>query len=948
MMAPSVAGPESEIQARRKRGGRLDEPHSFGELLRGYRVRARLTQEALAAKAELSVRGIADLERGTRRFPYLDTVRRLSHSLELSPAQHDELVKAGHRPVRIDARSSMQQATGQAAKARHNLPLPISSFIGREHEREQLQQLLGTTRLLTVTGPGGIGKTRLALAVAAELVATHRDGVWLVNLAAVHAPELVPFALATVLGHRERPGEAVLDALVIYLSNRELLLVLDNCEHLIDGCASLAERLLSGCPRVKLLATSRERLRIAGEVTWRVPPLAAPDRELARVGSDFRDYPAVQLFVERAKAVQADFALGPASASAVAAICARLAGLPLALELAAARVSALSVAQLLARLDDSFQLLVGGSRTAPTRQQTMRATLDWSHGLLAGPEQAVFRRLAVFAGGWTLEAAEAVCTFGDIGRSDVLDLLSQLIEKSLVSMDEQDGRSRYHLLEPVRQYARERLVASDELDMLRRRHASYFSGLAEAQERGANLGGAQRASAVQVIESEYRNLQAALQYALDTGDADLGLRLAWSLQHVWKFFLPLGEGQLWLDQLLRLPGAEAPTPARAVALLTAGWLAWFARGDDAAAATYYAEGLSLAHQVGDAWIISVALSDQGIVAEFRGDNLAARGYWEAALAVTQTGGDRIAEAIALNNLGRLTIAEGNYAAGRTRCEQALGLAREVGDLWVTSMVLEALGLAALAQGELATARSLAQECLSLDPSPPRRLKERALRTLINVGIADRCTTDVRRDAMDLLTLVLDSRSVGVAGAGIVETFAGVAALLGRPDVALRLVGAAEAAWEASGANNLPVYHTLRDRWLVPLCGGLPEEDAQRWWAGGRALSLDDAVALAQSTLLAHPSKPVLSVDRGQWPTSGTAASSPPAAPPYAQAAERLTLRQREVAALIGLGLTNRKIAERLVVSERTVAAHVEHILDKLGFASRHQVAVWAADNGLLT
>jgi predicted ATPase len=395
----------------------------------------------------------------------------------------------------------------------HNLPAPHTHLVGREQDSASVRDLVlqAPGRLVTLTGTGGCGKTQLALQVAAGLVDTFPDGVWLVDLASLQAPHLVPFAVAAVFERRESAGEAITDSLVAYLESRRALLVLDNCEHLIDACADLAERLLAGCPGVRLLATSRERLRIAGETSWRVPSLRGPDPQAstAAATADLLHYPAVQLFVERAQAVRPDFVLGPAAASTMAAICARLEGLPLALELAAARVSTLGLVEILERLEDAFRLLVGGSRSAPTRQQTLRATLDWSHGLLSEAEQAIFRRFAVFAGGWSLQAAEAICASPTRSTAHVLEFLTHMVDKSLVvvTADERDGRSRFRLLEPIRQYAREQLVASGELDATSERHASFFLAFAEAHERDASMGGARRMAAADALEAEYANLQ---------------------------------------------------------------------------------------------------------------------------------------------------------------------------------------------------------------------------------------------------------------------------------------------------------------------------------------------------------------------------------------------------------------------------------------------------------
>ena len=356
----------------------------------------------------------------------------------------------------------------------------------------------------------------------------------------------------------------------------------------------------------------------------------------------------------------------------------------------------LSPSQILERLDDSFRLLVGGSRTAPTRQQTLRATLDWSHGLLTSAEQAVVRRLAVVAGGCSLQAAEAVCSDHDIPADDILEILSRLVDKSLVVMEEQERQARYRLLEPVRQYAREQLVASRELDAVRQRHATYFLGFAEGQERDSSVGGSRRHLALVAFAQEYRNLQAALQWALDTRRSDVGLRLACTLQLPWRERGPHGEALTWITALLKLPGAEAPTPARGMALLIAAAAAW-RLGDQLVARAMYIEAVPLARQLGDPWILFVALLDQGLDAQQRGAYGAARAFWTEGLDVARSRGDRISEARMLNNLGRLAIYEGAYGEGRIGCGEALKVGRSLGDVWLTSLALAALGLAAVAR-----------------------------------------------------------------------------------------------------------------------------------------------------------------------------------------------------------------------------------------------------------
>jgi non-specific serine/threonine protein kinase len=344
-----------------------------------------------------------------------------------------------------------RQFRGSGVNARyHNLPASRVRLVGRDQDTATLRDLaLGAPgRLVTLTGTGGCGKTQLALKVATDLVDTFPDGVWYVELASLREPQLVGFSIAGVQERRERTGQAIEDTLAEYLVHRDVLLVLDNCEHLIEACARLTEQLLSGCPGVRVLATSREALRVTGEIAWPVPSLASPDPQVAVTPAHLLTYPAAQLFVQRAQAVQPGFVVGPDNTTSVAALCAHLEGLPLALELAAARMAALSLSQIVERLDDCFRLLVRGRRTAPTRQQTLRATLDWSHGLLSPDEQVVFRQLAVFARGWSLGAAEAVCSNAATAPLDVLEILTRLVEKSLVLVGERDGRSRYRLLEP--------------------------------------------------------------------------------------------------------------------------------------------------------------------------------------------------------------------------------------------------------------------------------------------------------------------------------------------------------------------------------------------------------------------------------------------------------------------------------------------------------------------
>ena len=424
----------------------------------------------------------------------------------------------------------------------NNLPRQLTSFIGREREMAEVRRLLSTTRLLTLTGSGGCGKTRLALQVAADLVEAFAEGVWFVDLAPLSDPALVPQTVAATLRVREEPGRPILITLSEYLQPRHLLLVLDNCEHLVGACAELAQALLRACPHLQILATSREPLRIGGETTWRVPSLSLPDLLRLPLVESLAEYEAVRLFTDRAEVVLPGFLVTDQNALAVAQVCHRLDGIPLAIELAATRVKVLPVHQIAARLDDRFRLLTGGSRTALPRQQTLRAVMDWSYILLSEKERTLLRRLSVFAGGWTLDAAEAVCSGNRIETVEVLDLLAQLVDRSLVAVDREDAEARYRLLDTVRQYAREKLQDSGEETEVHGRHREWFLDLAERTE--PELLGPEQGVWLARLEAEHDNLRAALTWSQQEEEGgEAGLRLAGALGRFWWMRGHLTEGR---------------------------------------------------------------------------------------------------------------------------------------------------------------------------------------------------------------------------------------------------------------------------------------------------------------------------------------------------------------------------------------------------------------------
>ena len=609
-----------------------------------------------------------------------------------------------------------------------NLPLALTSFIGRERDLAAIRDLLAATRLLTLTGAGGIGKTRLALQVAGGAAPAFPDGAWLVELGALTDPALVPQAVATALGVREQPGEPLARTVAAHLQGKHLLLVLDNCEHLVAACAALVAALLQSSPRLTVLATSQETLQIAGETTWPVPPLAVP----ADPALPLAELPAcesVRLFVERARLSRPGFDLTPENAAAVAQVCARLDGVPLALELAAACLRVLSVAQIAARLDDRFHLLTGGSRLALPRHQTLHATVAWSYDLLTPPERTLFARLSVFAGGWTLESAAAVCGDWGLGiwdfgsdnpanpksqipnpKLEVLPLLTQLVAKSLVKVDAAGEEARYTLLETIRAYAGERLLAAGEAPGLRERHAQYYRRLAETAE--AQLTGAQQGAWLDRLELEHDNLRAALRWSQETPTAGLeGLCLAGALSRFWVLRGYLSEGRAWVAAALAHPGAAARTPARARALFSAGRLAHI-QGDLAAARPPLEASAAIWREQAEARQLAYAQTLLGLVLGSLGDP-AARAVLAESVALLRQEQDPWGLARALFCLGELVANGEDFAAATRLLEESLVLFRRVGDEAFIANTLMALGELALEESDLARAAALSAESLAL-------------------------------------------------------------------------------------------------------------------------------------------------------------------------------------------------------------------------------------------
>lgn len=774
----------------------------------------------------------------------------------------------------------------------NNLPVQLTSFVGREQELARVKAQLAGTHLLTLTGSGGTGKTRLALQVAAELVETFPDGVWFVDLARLSDPALVPQTVASILGVREQPGRPIESALNDYLHTKTLLLILDNCEHLVEACAQLADGILHASPKVRILATSREALGIAGEVSWPVPSLRVPAVEGATVES-LAQSEAVRLLLDRAIAVQPSFQLTAENAAAVAQLCTRLDGIPLALELAASRLRALTVEQLAARLDDRFRLLTGGSRTALPRQQTLRALVDWSYGLLSAPERVLFRRLAVFMGGWTLEAAESVCggqgtddsemrdaetrRHGDTGTGEfsasplprvpaalepdveILDLQTRLVDKSLVVAKEEERAMRYQMLETIRQYAREKLIESEPVERLRDAHLAFFADW--VRRRGDEIATGSRASPFELLDNDYDNVRAALAWALDR-DTDRALTMVGSLPHYWVARGLAAEGEKWCEQALErdlLESAAAPDirkrhlASRASALLALGQLRGARGGLKAIEPLQAAVGLY--EELGDPVGLSFSYNLMGIWMSIQGDSKTGRAAFEKAIEVAESASAKGPLAMAHSSLGRWYLeVDGDIPRARANLERAIALAREGGYYWGVGLSLMQTAEIDIREGQYESANARLLESLSA-------LQAEGNRQFMNM--AQSAMADVARfqgdhgKAIDLYRQTIKVwKELGQLGgqARCIECLAFIALAqsdaaeggpqLDRLKLAGRLIGAAAMLREESGTPMTPPEQIEFGEQVEKLRQRLGAEVFQAAWSEGHTLSREQAVRLA--------------------------------------------------------------------------------------------------------
>jgi len=850
-----------------------------------------------------------------------------------------------------------------------HLPEEPNSFIGRDQELVELRQLLRRTRALTLCGPGGIGKTRLALRLLALAAPEFPAGVWFVELADLQQhdlqrADLVAARVAAVLGITEEAGRPLLETLGDALRPRQLLLALDNCEHLLDACAQVGRHLLASAPGLRLLATSREPLSVAAETIWRVPPLsvAPAGADAARVVFGADRYEAVRLFADRAAASRPGFAVGPDNIAAITSICRALDGMPLAIELAAARVRALSVEQISDRLDDRFGLLTTGDRSAAPRQRTLRAAIEWSYELLTAPERALFRRLSVFTG-WSLEMAEEVCADEDIPAAGVLCLTAALVDKSLVVLDpEVLGQARYRMLDTIREYAALRLAQAGEAAAVQRRLRDYVMRIAEHNLAiGMARIPAPWAASVDLFrryDVDAGNVSRVLTWCLEQGDAEAGLRICAAVSPCWIVWGNFTEGGEWLCSLLALDSSAVPAQVQGAAMVVRAQLAL--PSDPAAASSLATDGLKLCREAADEYWTALALNLLGEITLHTGRTEEAAASVDEALAIAQAAGDGWNEGYALGTRAAIAGRRGRLREAEQLATASVAVMRRIDQQWGAARGLLGLGDLARFRNRPGEAHGWYVEALAI-------LREIGARPEIA-----RCLAGLGRVAMDLGAteqarrhLTRSLRLSYATGARIsvargVEAFAALAGPEGRPELAVQLAAAASALREAAG---LPPLPGARVEGCLAPARRLGDAVVARLWASGRALTSEAAVALALDT----PTQPGTAMDipapsaTGTLAQPGTGGAEVPAAhgaaPDGAGPAltvvgsyqvasappSSLTLRECQIAELVASGRTNKAIAAELSISHTTAARHVANIMAKLGFNSRTQIAAWIAN-----
>ncbi|MGN9838958.1 LuxR C-terminal-related transcriptional regulator [Nonomuraea sp. H19] len=798
---------------------------------------------------------------------------------------------------------------------RHNLPAEPNRFVGRERDLDDLCALVAENRVVTLCGVGGIGKTRLALRVAAGLVPAYPDGVWLVELARFGRAELVVPEIARVLGMSEEAGRPLFDTVTARLRGLRCLLLLDNCEHLVDTCAEVTARLVADCPRLSVMTTSREPLRIASELIWRVPPLELPDADSDDAES--ADAESVQLFMDRATA--AGTRLGPGSLPDIVRLCQALDGLPLALELAAARTSLLSPGQIADRIDDRFSLLTTGGRTAPARQRTLLAAVEWSYDLLSAKEQVLLRRLSVFAGGFDLDLAEQVCVERPISRAQIVDLLGGLVDKSLVLCDE--SRTRYWLPETIKRYALERLEQAGEREVLRERHLDVICRLQErhfvTEMIESGVPWRERLRALTASKSLLDDRRVALDWAAESGNVPLGLRLCTTSTGLLPIVGNLTGIVAWIERLLSLDLTHVPDEqiAQAKAYLSYGLEARDELGRSLEVAEQSLAGLSPDNE----WVRCGMHSLMVVVLLRMGRADEAVRHAEEGLARATRSGDAWNQAAGLAGLSAVALTRGRLREAQRLGEEALARARQHGHRWIMARAAAQLGAVAEARGDLVTAKAQYEMAVPW------------LRELDGDADLARCLARIGRVAAMLHEFGTARERLAASlalsrGAGqrqsVARCLAGLSVLAeheGDLEGAVLAAAAATTLRESIGQHSA----TIRIEELLGRARAkLGEGRTAALWSRGRVMSPDDA---ARHVL------------EGKRP----APRGPVAAEPAKHSL--LTAREQEIASLLTRGLSNRAIAEELVISPATVARHIANIMEKLGYTSRAQIAVWAAE-----
>lgn len=819
------------------------------------------------------------------------------------------------------------------SRIKSNVPAEPNSFVGRERELGELCRLVRETRLLSLSGAGGIGKTRLALRVLAAVAGEFQDGGWFIELGDQRQPDLVVSRIAATVGIAEEPGRPLLDTLTDALRPRRILLVLDNCEHLLEACARACQHLLAGSPGLHVVATTREPLQVAAETVWHVPPLTVAPAGVLPTSQEARSYEAVRLFADRAAAAQTGFTVSPGNAVAIAQLCRALDGMPLAIELAAARVPALSVEQIAARLADRFGLLTTGARTAPPRQRTLRSTIDWSYGLLCDQERILLRRLSVFAG-WSLEMAEHVCSGEGLPSERILDLTAALLSKSLV-VREPDvlGQARYRMLDTIREYAAGRLAEAGESTLFEARLRDYTLQVAEYNAMvGMARVAAPWSARVDVFhrwDVDTGNVLQVLNRCLSDHDAQTGMRICTAVGPCWIVRGSFAEGGEWLDAFLALDAPGVPGRVRGAAMVGRAQLAL--SSDPAAAESFAEQGLKLCQSAADSFWIASALNLLSEIALHTSRAGEAASCADEALSVAQLAGDGWNEGYSLGTKATIAALQGRLREAQQLAKTAITVMRRIDQQWGVARAL--LGL-----GDLARLRG--------DPGDARRRYTEALGILREINARPelaRCLAGLGRIAMDLGARILAreyltesiqlSQSTGsrIGVARGLEAFAALAVQEDQRELAVLLTAAATALREAAG---LPALSGARAERYLASARSLGEAAISRLWAQGLAIDSDSAVLLALRGAAPETASEAVSMMR-------SAADDVAAALP-----NTLTPREREVVKLIASGYSNKAIAGELFISPATAARHVANILAKLGFSSRTQIAAWAAGEHL--